>query len=181
MVTLRVAVVISPVCTSWIASNIASSFSSRVPSGIKRSMAAKPCGALRVGITTIFFTLTLAAFWAAKMMFLLFGKMMILSVGKFSNAATISFTLGFIVCPPVTMAATPKLANMREIPSPGETATTAICPGVTGASLIGSFSSLRDLTWSCKFSIATFLIVPKLSVYSIGVNRFSNGTWICMR
>ena len=29
-------------------------------------MAAKPCGALRVGITEICLTLTLAAFWAAK-------------------------------------------------------------------------------------------------------------------
>ena len=38
-------------------------------------------------------------------------------------------------CPPSTMAATPRLAKMRERPGPGETVTTAISPGSTGASL----------------------------------------------
>ena len=41
--------------------------------------------------------------WAAMTIFLLFGKMIILSVCRFSNAARISSVLGFIVWPPLTI------------------------------------------------------------------------------
>ena len=81
-------------------------------------MADSPCGTLVQGINGDIFHRHLAACLAARMIFLLLGRMMILSVGRFSIAWKISSVLGFMVCPPSTIAATPRLAKMREMPGP---------------------------------------------------------------
>ena len=153
--------VISPVCTEARDLDIFPATASTSPSGLCASMAASPCGTVLLGTTATCFTVTSLAWFAARMMFLLFGRMMTLSVGRFSNAAKISCVDGFIVCPPSTMAATPKLAKMRLSPLPGETTTTAICPGSTGDNSIFSFFDFW-ISFICasKFSIATLEMVP---------------------
>src|SRR5688500_20020811 len=94
-------------------------------------------------------------------MFLLFGRMMILSVGRFSNEFKISCVDGFMVCPPSTTAATPRLAKMRLNPAPGETVTTAICPGSTLVNLIRDRKSTRLNSSHLVISYAVFCLKKK--------------------
>ena len=180
--TLRVAVVISPVSTSFMAAVISVTTSSIFPVSIKRIMAAIPCGTDVVGMTVTCFTVSWVDDWAERMMFLLFGRMITWSVGKFSNAFRISWVDGFMVCPPSTIAETPRLANTRAMPGPGATAIVAICPGSTGENWIKLPRSCSICSiWACRFSIAALVTIPRDFVYWMGSYSLPEGTWICMR
>ena len=56
-----------------------------------------------------------AAIFAAEIIFLLFGRITILSASIFFNPSSISATLGFCVCPPRRTAVAPALRNSSPI------------------------------------------------------------------
>ena len=137
-----------------------------------------------VGTTLIFFWVKDCTWLAVRIMFLLLGKMMTLSEGVVSTAWRISLVLGFIVWPPGTTAAAPRLPKTSISPSPEATAITAV--SVVG---ILSFcisrkswccsSMLRMLTWcSVPSLVASWIILPGVEGMNMDTDRDSSPTTI---
>ena len=75
--------------------------SSSGSSGMKQDMAVMPSGMFVVGRTSTFLDLqSFCACCAARIMFLLLGRMTMAFAGTDSMASSMSSVLGFMVCPP---------------------------------------------------------------------------------
>ena len=130
-----------------------------------------PSGTLRVGIITNFFAVKSLACSAAKMMFLLFGKIITFLAGTFSTACTMSSALGFIVWPPSIISSTAKSLKRFASPLPGATATMPISLVSTGCWRLAKSSRFS----SRIFSIFKLSSSPSSRAYASA--RF--GSFVC--
>ena len=139
----------SPVATASSASRIAAAFSAagRVPS--KTTIAARPAGIESVGTTSTGFSAARAACSADRITFELFGSRSASGAATDSTAATRSAVEGFMLWPPSTTRAAPRLSKIARFPSPATTATTSLAFSPTW-----SRRSSRRSVCRCMFAIS---------------------------
>ena len=176
-----IAYVTSPDLTWSIASCISAKLSSMSTSGLNMIHALNPWGIVFVGSTWISLSSqTWHAWFAARTIFELFGRIIMWSAFTFPIADTKSSVLGFIVWPPPTTISALNSLNIASIPLPGATVMIAyfLCSATTSSS--SSFSKMLSCC-SCIFSIFNFMKRPRRFPILMAVWGSKVWTWTLTR